>query len=54
MDGTSVLVAVSAVDPIPADPPVGGPLWTLVVPALLFLVAFAATYLLYRRFSRPE
>ena len=36
---------------IGVDPPIGGPLWSVVVPALLFLVAFVATYLLYRRFS---
>lgn len=29
----------------------GGPLWSVMVPALLFLVATLATYLLYRRFS---
>ena len=38
--------------PIPADPPISGPLWTLVVPAALFAVAFVATWLLYRRFSK--
>lgn len=37
--------------PLPADPPIGGPLWTVAVPILLFLVALAATILLYRRFS---
>ena len=39
---------------LPAEPPIGGPLWTIVVPAILFLVAFLATYLLYRRFSKEE
>jgi hypothetical protein len=29
-------------------------MWSLVVPALLFLAAFTATYLLYRRFARQE
>jgi hypothetical protein len=38
--------------PIPAEPPIGGPFWTLVLPALLFAVAFLATFLLYRHFSR--
>ena len=37
--------------PIPADPPIGGPLWSLVIPALLFGLAFAATFLLYRHFA---
>ena len=37
--------------PIPAEPPLGGPLWSVVVPALLFLLAVAATFLLYRHFA---
>jgi hypothetical protein len=40
-----------AVTPIPAEPPIGGPFWSLAVPALLFLAALAATYLLYRHFA---
>ena len=43
---------LSPLDPIPAEPPIGGPLWTIVVPAALFAVALLATVLLYRRFSR--
>jgi len=35
---------------IPAEPPIGGPFWTVLVPSLLFAVSFAATWLLYRRF----
>ena len=38
--------------PIPAEAPISGPFWTLVVPALLFLIAFFATWGLYRRFAR--
>ena len=38
--------------PIPADPPISGPLWSVVVPALLLAVAVAATVLLYRHFAR--
>lgn len=38
--------------PLPAAPPIGGPLWSVVVPAVLFLVAAAATWLLYRHFAR--
>lgn len=37
--------------PIPAAPPIGGPIWTILVPALLLAVSFLATYLLYRRFA---
>jgi hypothetical protein len=38
--------------PIPAEPPIGGPFWSVVVPALLLVGALAATYLLYRHFAR--
>ncbi len=37
--------------PIPAEPPIGGVFWSVVVPAAMLAVAFVATWLLYRRFS---
>lgn len=37
--------------PIPAEPPIGGVVWSLVVPALLWLVTFTATSLVYRHFA---
>ena len=37
--------------PIPAEPPMGGVFWSVVVPAGLLLVTFFATYLLYRHFA---
>jgi len=37
--------------PLPVESPLSGPFWTWVVPTLLFLVSFGATWLLYRRFS---
>lgn len=40
--------------PLPASPPIGGVIWTVVVPALLFLGSFLGTFLLYRRFSGKE
>ncbi len=40
------------VPPIPAEPPLAGPLWTWVVPVLLFVVSLGATWLLYRHFAR--
>ena len=46
------ILPFATVAPIPAEPPIGGVLWTLVVPTLLFLIAFGATWMLYRRFSR--
>ncbi len=39
-------------EPIPAEAPISGPLWTVLVPALLFAVALLATWKLYRRFAR--
>jgi hypothetical protein len=36
------------------DVPIHGPIWSLVVPALLFVFAAGATYLLYRHFASRE
>ena len=44
-------VARAAPEPLPAEPPFGGVMWSLVVPAILFAVAFGATVLLYRHFA---
>ncbi|NIM52257.1 MAG: hypothetical protein GTN62_13290 [Gemmatimonadales bacterium] len=41
-------------EPLAADSPIGGPVWSIVIPALLFAVAFAATFLLYRRFAKKS
>jgi hypothetical protein len=49
--GSAGLVA-TAVDPIPAAPPIGGLAWSVVVPALLFAVSVGATVLLYRFFAK--
>lgn len=40
--------------PLPAEPPIGGVVWTVVVPAVLLVGSFVATYLLYRHFAREE
>ena len=40
------------VKPLPAEPPIGGALWEIVVPAILFLFALTATVMLYRHFAR--
>lgn len=37
--------------PIPASAPIEGFFWTWIVPAILFAIAFAATWALYRHFS---
>ncbi len=48
----NVLLQTSDLTPLAADPPIGGPLWSYVVPALLLFVCSLGTYLLYRHFSR--
>jgi len=43
--------AWAAPDPLPAEPPFGGAMWSLVVPAILFAIALGATIFLYRHFA---
>jgi len=40
--------------PLPAESPIGGPLWSYVVPAALLAVATLGTLLLYRHFAGRE
>lgn len=40
--------------PLPAEPPIGGPGWTVLVPALLFLVTAGGTWALWRRFAGKD
>jgi hypothetical protein len=40
--------------PLPVGSPLNGVLWTWVVPAVLFAVTFAATWLLYRHFANRD
>lgn len=40
--------------PLPAEPPIGGYVWTVVIPGMLFVGSFIGTYLLYKRFSKTE
>jgi hypothetical protein len=47
----AAMSGLGAVEPIPAESPIDGALWTIVLPALLFATACAATYLLYRHFA---
>lgn len=50
----SASLQAGAIGPLPAETPIGGPLWSLVVPALLLAVAAFGTFLLYRHFARRE
>jgi F0F1-type ATP synthase membrane subunit c/vacuolar-type H+-ATPase subunit K len=48
--GASAIQAVAR-QPLPAKPPIGGPVWTIVVPAALLLVSIWGTWMLYRHFA---
>lgn len=39
-------------EPLTAAQPLTGFFWSWIVPGLLFLIAFGATWLLYKRFSK--
>ena len=39
---------------LPAEPPIGGPGWTVLVPAILFLVTAAGTWALWRHFADKD
>jgi len=50
--GAAVAIAAQAApEPLPAEPPFGGVIWSYVIPAILFAIAFGATVLLYRHFA---
>ena len=50
----AVIQETPGMAPLPASPPIGGAIWTVLVPAILFLGSFLGTYLLYRRFAEKE
>jgi len=41
-------------EPLPVGSPIGGVVWTWVVPILLFAVTAVATWLLYRHFANQK
>jgi hypothetical protein len=47
-----LIQAATARTPFPAEPPIDGPFWTILLPAILFLISATATFLLYRHFLR--
>jgi hypothetical protein len=49
-----LLQGATEVAPLPAEPPIGGPIWTILIPAVLFLGSTLGTYLLYKKFSTVE
>lgn len=60
----ALLAAVTAVSalpqinpdrqPLPAEPPISGPFWTVLVPGVLLVFSIWATWLLYRHFAKEE
>jgi hypothetical protein len=50
----AILASQDAPSTLPAEAPIGGVLWSVVVPALLLVVAASGTFLLYRRFSGED
>ncbi len=40
--------------PLPAESPISGPAWTVLVPALLFLVTAGGTWALWRHFADKD
>ena len=40
--------------PLPAEAPISGPMWSVVLPAALLLIASGGTFLLYRRFAAED
>jgi hypothetical protein len=40
--------------PLPVGPPISGPLWTLVIPAILLLVSVAGTWALWDHFANKK
>lgn len=51
---TTALVQDAARTPLASQPPIQGPGWTVVVPALLFLVTAACTWALWRHFADQD
>jgi hypothetical protein len=51
MSPVTFLIQAAGVDPLPAEAPISGPMWSVVLPALLLLIASCGTFLLYRRFT---
>jgi hypothetical protein len=51
----NVVLQAREITPLPAEPPIGGPFWSYVVPAVLLIFSSLATYFLYRHFAKgPE
>ena len=50
----TAFVQASQPAPLPAESPLGGPLWSYVVPAALLTLASVGTLLLYRHFARHK
>jgi hypothetical protein len=54
MSALLLVVQETARQPLPAEPPIDGPGWTVWVPALLFLVSAFGTWALWRHFADKD
>jgi hypothetical protein len=49
-----LLLQVATRTPLPAEPPISGPGWTILVPAVLFLISAVGTWSLWRHFADKD
>jgi hypothetical protein len=54
MSAWVVHVQEAARQPLPAAPPLDGPGWTVMVPAILFLISAFGTWALWRHFADED
>ena len=47
-------IQATEVAPLPVEAPISGPMWSVVLPAVLLLIASGGTFLLYRRFAAED
>lgn len=50
----TLLLQAPAREPLPPGPPMNSPGWTVLVPAVLFLVSAAGTWALWRHFADQD
>lgn len=50
----AALLQAPAREPLPPGPPMNSPGWTVVIPAILFLVTAAGTWALWRHFADQD
>lgn len=54
MTAAILLLQAATRTPLPAQPPISGPGWTILVPAVLFLISAVGTWSLWRHFADKD